>query len=111
MTRPTRYEDHRGREFTIKYKRVVRDDEDIGGENTDGNITINPKRSLRWQARALFHELLHSSCDGFGCTNDPRDGLEEVVVLNIEENMTRMWELNPHVFTWIHQNIAGGSDG
>ena len=110
MNRPTRYEDHRGRTFTIKYKRVKRDEEDISAENDDNNITINPLRSLRWQASSLFHELLHTACDGFGSTNDPRNGIEEVVVLNIEENITRMWELNPHLFAWIHEGITKGDN-
>jgi len=111
VNRPTKYEDHRGRSCTIKYRRVQSDGEDIGGENTEGNIIINPHRALHWQAKTLFHELLHSSCVGFAHTNDPRDGLEEVVVRNLEENMMVMWERNPEVFAWIHQCITGGSDG
>ncbi len=108
MKSPTKYEDYRGQVFTIKYKRITRDDEEIGGENDEGNITLNSRRTHRWQAKSLYHELLHQASLAFGCTNDPRDGLEEVIVLNIEENMTRMWELNPNVFLWIHEGLTKG---
>lgn len=103
MKPPTQYEDHRGRKFPIRYEPI-----DASGENEGGKITIDNKRGVEWQARSLYHELLHQACDGFACMTDPIANIEEVIVQNLEDNMTAMMQRNPQVFTWILESLTKG---
>jgi len=104
--KPTKIVWHYGTRGKIHFIHKLRcDGKEIAGRceaEVDGNpdVKINSNRTDNYQARILFHEMLHKALRPV-LQGDSDENIEETIVYTIEKHMCNVMASNKEAFHWL----------